>query len=67
MKVPLTISVTFPEASRKAALPANIANTTYDIMDIVTAINVPLGIAEPASFRSPQIFAPAWIPVTLGK
>lgn len=59
MKVPFTISDTFPEASLNAPAPANTANTAYENIEKATAIFVPLGIALAASLRSPQILAPA--------
>lgn len=65
--VPLNKSVTLPEASLIAAPPANITKIPYDIIDIRSANIVPLGIALAGSFKSPQMFAPACIPVTLGK
>lgn len=64
IRVPLIISVTFPDASRIAEPPAKITNAAYDMADINKASNVPFGIELPASLKSPEIFAPACNPVT---
>lgn len=56
-----------PDASRNAAPPENSTNSTYDIIEMSSDRSVPFGIALAGSFRSPEIFAPAWMPVTLGK
>lgn len=63
--VPLTRSVIFPDASRKAEPPANTTNAAYEMAEISNASSVPFGIELAGSFRSPEIFAPACNPVTM--
>lgn len=64
MSVPFTKSVILPDASRTAEPPANKTNNTYENMEINKDKSVPFGIELAGSFKSPEILAPAWIPVT---
>lgn len=60
------MSVTFPDASRNAEPPANTTKTAYEIMEITRDSSVPFGIDLAGSFKSPDMLAPACIPVTNG-
>lgn len=57
--VPLATSAMSPEASLRAAPPADTTNKAYELMEIAIDSIVPFGIAEAGSFKSPQILAPA--------
>jgi len=60
-------SETGPIASRTTHHPAIHATTRYVIVVTRIETNVPFGIALWASRRSPEMFAPARIPVAAGK
>ncbi|CAN8004674.1 unnamed protein product, partial [Ixodes hexagonus] len=55
---------TSPVASRKTVLPAMTAKATYEMVVIKMARSVPRGMAF---WGSPEMFAPARIPVAAGK
>lgn len=61
---PFTKSVMLPDASRIAEPPANTTNNAYDVIEISSDKRVPFGMDLPGSRKSPEIFAPAWMPVT---
>ena len=60
-------SETGPIASLTTHHPAIHATTRYVIVVVSIETNVPFGIALCASRRSPEMFAPARIPVAAGK